>query len=445
VADIVAFFSDVDSNQQMSFADVQATIMDPETFAWLMRRTSTQLKDFHTVEDLVQEAIMKLWLRLDPNHGLAEMFDSPAGVRHYLARIVQRSAYRATQHPRMASGMDALMTNSLAYESPDPTSVVETIAEIEQQVGAMPARLLRLRMYGRSLDQISHLLTRDGTDWSPGDVFIALFRLERLYPELRSLLPRVEPGEAVTYLRTWFRDAGEDGDWVDIVALRLAGYTVQEVASLRSETPSAVSSRIYRLRHSFPSLALALDSTTVVSPALIRAHALLRDLDTEAVDRLDGPWMAWMKDRAGTIFAQALRSESPDRGEWASTELANSLSLAQEIRSVVMAEPMLTLEEVADRLGIGPREVSRMVSQSELIAFGDAIGAVPAFQLLSPHLVPIVIRVNTALGAATDPYGAFFWWVSPHGRLGDLSPLDAVRDGDQRANDVLAVAQAEGW
>jgi hypothetical protein len=77
-----------------------------------------------------------------------------------------------------------------------------------------------------------------------------------------------------------------------------------------------------------------------------------------------------------------------------------------------------------------------------LIELRDRNRAVyPAFQInpAKGTLYPEVEEVNAILGAATDPWGAASWWLTPHGRLG---AVPATLVGTRQSTKLAAAAQS---
>ena len=106
--------------------------------------------------------------------------------------------------------------------------------------------------------------------------------------------------------------------------------------------------------------------------------------------------------------------------------------------------PMLSApaaDEILGPVGDVRGRLKRLRSSSQLVAVkrGNAF-VYPEFQLdRSRHRIrPVVARVNQALGAARDPWGALSWWTSPNPRWGHKRPIDHVDDAQ-----LLTLAEAE--
>lgn len=106
---------------------------------------------------------------------------------------------------------------------------------------------------------------------------------------------------------------------------------------------------------------------------------------------------------------------------------------------------MLSLTEVADRMGIGPTGVRDLVKAGQLLTVEDAEGktVVPAEQLdgdvLVKHLVPVLTLLRDA-GYSDDE--ALRWLSTPDDTLPG-TPLQALHEN--RATEIKRRAQALGF
>jgi len=106
---------------------------------------------------------------------------------------------------------------------------------------------------------------------------------------------------------------------------------------------------------------------------------------------------------------------------------------------------MLSMTEVAERMGIGPTGVRDLVKAGHLLAVADAEGkrVVPAEQLdgaaLVKHLVPVLTLLRDA---GYGPDEALRWLTTPDETLPG-TPLQALHEN--RATEVKRRAQALGW
>ncbi len=106
--------------------------------------------------------------------------------------------------------------------------------------------------------------------------------------------------------------------------------------------------------------------------------------------------------------------------------------------------PMLSApaaDEILGPVGDVRGRLKRLRSSSQLVAVkrGNAF-VYPEFQFdRSRHRIrPVVGRVNQALGAARDPWGALSWWTSPNPRWDRKRPIDHVDDAQ-----LVELAEAE--
>jgi hypothetical protein len=105
---------------------------------------------------------------------------------------------------------------------------------------------------------------------------------------------------------------------------------------------------------------------------------------------------------------------------------------------------MLSMTEVAERMGIGPTGVRDLVRSGQLLAV-DSEGkqVVPAEQLDGPVLVKHLVPVLTLLrDAGYSDEEALRWLTTPDDTLPG-TPLQALHDN--RATEIKRRAQALGW
>ncbi len=105
---------------------------------------------------------------------------------------------------------------------------------------------------------------------------------------------------------------------------------------------------------------------------------------------------------------------------------------------------MLTLTEVAERMGIGPTGVRDLVRSGQLLSLKTDDGVrIPAEQLdgdqIVKHLVPVLTLLRDA-GYSDDE--ALHWLTTPDDTLPG-TPLQALHEN--RATEVKRRAQALGW
>ncbi len=106
---------------------------------------------------------------------------------------------------------------------------------------------------------------------------------------------------------------------------------------------------------------------------------------------------------------------------------------------------MLSMDEVAERMGIGPTGVRDLVRAGHLLAVAgeDGKAAVPAAQLdgsvLVKHLVPVLTLLRDA-GYSDEE--ALRWLTTPDGTLPG-TPLQALHEN--RATEIKRRAQALGF
>jgi hypothetical protein len=106
---------------------------------------------------------------------------------------------------------------------------------------------------------------------------------------------------------------------------------------------------------------------------------------------------------------------------------------------------MLSMTEVAERMGIGPTGVRDLVKNGHLLAVTDEEGkrVVPAEQLDGPALVKHLVPVLTLLrDAGYDAEQSLRWLTTPDDTLPG-TPLQALHDN--RATEIKRRAQALGW
>jgi excisionase family DNA binding protein len=106
---------------------------------------------------------------------------------------------------------------------------------------------------------------------------------------------------------------------------------------------------------------------------------------------------------------------------------------------------MLTLTEVAERMGIGPTGVRDLVRAGHLLAVQDEEGrrVVPAEQLDGPVLVKHLVPVLTLLrDAGYSDEEALRWLTTPDDTLPG-TPLQALHEN--RATEIKRRAQALAW
>ena len=104
------------------------------------------------------------------------------------------------------------------------------------------------------------------------------------------------------------------------------------------------------------------------------------------------------------------------------------------VQHQILSEPRLSELEAAETLSLRhPRLVrlEKLRSNSSLLGLPSGYSVVyPKFQFDRQHacIHETVIRVNTLLDAAADPWGAAVWWMSHHVGLG-ARPCDFVTGG----------------
>jgi excisionase family DNA binding protein len=105
---------------------------------------------------------------------------------------------------------------------------------------------------------------------------------------------------------------------------------------------------------------------------------------------------------------------------------------------------MLTLTEVADRMGIGPTGVRDLVKSGQLLSLRTDEGVrIPAEQLDGEHLVKHLVPVLTLLrDAGYSDEEALRWLTTPDETLPG-TPLQALHEN--RATEIKRRAQALGF
>jgi serine/threonine protein kinase len=112
------------------------------------------------------------------------------------------------------------------------------------------------------------------------------------------------------------------------------------------------------------------------------------------------------------------------------------LSLTAAARERIRAEEQIGAGELALRREGSPQmleSMTRTLAEEGALALpvGDGYRYL-TFQF-DPHwqVIAEVAAANRTLGAATDPWGAASWWISPNGRIGGRVPRDLVGEDPQ--------------
>ena len=105
---------------------------------------------------------------------------------------------------------------------------------------------------------------------------------------------------------------------------------------------------------------------------------------------------------------------------------------------------MLTLSEVAERMGIGPTGVRDLLKSGQLLSVKTDDGVrIPAEQLDGPHLVKHLVPVLTLLhDAGYSNEEALRWLTTPDDTIPG-TPLQALHEN--RATEIKRRAQALGF
>lgn len=128
-------------------------------------------------------------------------------------------------------------------------------------------------------------------------------------------------------------------------------------------------------------------------------------------------------------------------------DLLADIDIEAGARRAILEVPMLTSAAVAGALGAQGKNLretaSRLRTSGTLVGVPNPDGRGylhPLFQFDLAHrrVHPVVAEVNRATGAAGDPWGVASWWVSRHGRLGELAPMDLI--ATDREHDLLVMA-----
>jgi Arc/MetJ-type ribon-helix-helix transcriptional regulator len=114
------------------------------------------------------------------------------------------------------------------------------------------------------------------------------------------------------------------------------------------------------------------------------------------------------------------------------------------IRDATLAGPeMETAEQIAGALGVKRQTVDNWRKTQKLLGLerGRRGYLYPCWQVVDHKVLPGLSRVLIALGA-DDPWRAHRFLTSPEPRLGDRTPIEALRQAD--VDSVVAAAQLFG-
>jgi hypothetical protein len=444
-AELRDHFTQMSPEQSLSMREFDELLASPEFAAVLSRRVASKTKGSGAAPEQVEDAVQAVLLRLlSASHeslSFSSKFTNENAVVAYAVKSVERETWRSLRAYRRSEPLGAIdiAYGSMRHIAMPASATLETLADLEERLGKTPSRICRLRMHGRDLDQIASLVSSDAEAWKSEDVFLTLVRLERAYPELRYVLQRPDPAEARRLYEAWLRSTGHRSS-IPLLAMRLAGYRLSEIAAEFATTESSISSRLFRLRQMDPSIALLLDPATAWPDEADKARRLLSIADDSELRGLDEYWRGWLRERAQVIFEEANQSEAPTRAAEAATRILDEFRIATEIRARVVSEPSVTV--AAARIGALAEtsdDTRNGVDTSAVIRFDDSShGRMPAFQFASDGtIIPVVEAVNQVLRATEDPYGAFYWWIEPNSRLGERAPVELLNSRDKDYELVL--------
>ena len=398
------------------------------------------------LDDAAQEVTLRLWVLAHDNPVFCRRFKDERAFHGYAVTSIKREIWRGQSLARRSVPADVETLDSIARmrpRSPATSSALalETLEDLEERLGSQSARICQMRMYGSSFDEIALVLSTESDPWSPADAFLTLVRLQRAYPELRAILPAVSPESAQPMFEEWLQGQVPQST-ARLLSMRLAGYSHRQIADELELSVSSVSSRLFRLTRSDPSLGLLLDVTTLWPEEMSQARRILSMAERDAFEDLDAPWTSWLRLRAESAFRQAAQGKAPDRAAEAANHILGDLRLANAIRVRVLAEPSRTAMVPSEPEA---HDLTSEIEAGNLVAFGSPEDAqVPLFQLeTSGKVRSVVASINRVLDAKKDPYGVFYWWVEPNGRLGNRAPvelLDCHDEGDELM--LLQLAQA---
>jgi len=395
------------------------------------RRIDRKLKP-RELEQVTDEAVTRLWARTrDDSAFLRSFSDLNRFIDYAITDVVNwwDATHRESWRGRVA--LDPIATEivgSSRLSVGSRSGAIEAISDIEERIGSRFAQICRQRIVGKSYTQIANNLTTTSVRWRAHDVFVSLYRLRRAYPEIDAILPTDDPVEAAEIFATWFTEQGHEYA-VPLASMHLAGYQLRQIAEEVGSSTASVSSRLYRLSCADPWIGPLLEPpASKGSSEIEQAHALLAGVKAGRMGTLDDPWLAWLETRAARVFEDAVASQSADAAEQAARQLTGDFSIVQEICLKVAGERSLTEREVR-QLYDGESLVgfNEQLEKGRVLAFGGQQRPFfPAFQFGPQGLVDVVAEINGVLGAGEDPYGVFFWWTEPNGRLSARAPVELL-------------------
>lgn len=416
----------------LTLREVDDVLVSEATRARVVRHVSQRVHLQRVdVEDAVQDVVFRFWTRLHEDPSFFERFDTREGLAAYITRSAERTMWRTSHRREFPMALEAEVVVPSPSGGTLTHGAIDALHELEDRIGVTAARIMRLRLYGRTYAQIAGLISSPREEWDAGKVFQAEFRLRRAYPELGSALPDPDRAEAASHLAAWLSEQGFS-HVVPLLSMRLAGYTVEEIAEATGGTAAAITARLYRIKQAEPWFALLLEPTTHwpepndPTPSLIAA---MRGRRLE----LDDVWASWLAERIERAVQDARESKDPLAGQAVSQRVMSAYRIARDVRRRVTEEPAVSLDSVAETTE----------SASELIVLGvgpDAI--VPEFQLVDGRVRHSVAKVNQILGSIEDPYGVFYWWTEPNSRLDGRSPVELL-EASTDANDLVLIALAQ--
>lgn len=401
--------------------------------------------------DVINDTIAYLFTRITEDPAFAARFPTRESLHRY-ASVDARYRVQRLWDPH-ASGQPGL--EGLERHLPDALKVEdvallfhreqEALIDLEAEVGPHAAKILRLRSYGETYDAIARILSANDDPWSPERVFILLYRLRRAYPELVSVLPPSGVDEERNFLYSWLRSTSTLTDERDaqLVASRLAGESISDLAQRLKSSKYALSSRLYRLRRGDPWLEFLLRPSVALPDhyfelaQLAESNAMPPDLGT-----LDSGWIDDIRATATEIFSEvsvASLSTEDQNGALADAvdAILRDVSIAVELRTTLLNEKMLSLSEAVQRFEMEPEygaeELARLHAAGEVILVTDHDEKLfPEFQFVHDQGVSSLVRtICRMLGARDDPFGVLGWWVQPNGRLEGAAPKELLGHRDR--------------
>ncbi|KAF0958017.1 hypothetical protein [Rhodococcus sp. T7] len=171
-------------------------------------------------------------------------------------------------------------------------------------------------------------------------------------------------------------------------------------------------------------------------------------IDVVASELAARPEMHLVRNQVTALLAMAPtltdRTQAARIGADLVDDAITQADLEQAARRHILDHPMLTAGQVAavlHRPAADRTVASRLRTTGKVVALPVGNGyRYPAFQFDEPtaSVRGAVAAINTALGAATDPWGVASWWLSPSTRLPEgQTPADLAVDPNPAADRKL--------